>query len=106
MKSENRIFLITFIAFACFVFVQIVITVLHSYVLYPELSFTDSIFNSCLASIDFFTEFFGIDFRTFNVVIFCFLVPVAFIGMFVHSLYLRHKLNSILEESYLRIKLI
>ncbi len=92
MKSDNNIFKLTFVGFGIFVLFLCFGAYLESSLEAPAKNFTYTMFDSCVTVLGVTAELFNTDYRTINVVIFCIMVPLAFLALFVHNLILRSKL--------------
>ena len=101
MKPDRRIFIFTFFAFGTFLLLMCFGTYVESNVYTPESSLSSALFDSCVTALSFGSDLFNIDFRTINVLIFCLLVPLAFIGLLIHNLVLRSRLMDMDSDIYI-----
>ena len=99
MKPDRKIFIITYIGFGIFLLFLCVGTYLdNSIEIFPRRSLTDNLFDSCVTVLSFTSDLFDIDFRTINVIIFCVLMPIGFISMFVYNFILRSRLDNLTSD--------
>lgn len=100
MKSDNNIFKLTFVGFGIFVLFLCFGAYLESYFEAPAKNFTYTMFDSCVTVLGVTAELFNTDYRTINVVIFCVLMPLAFIALIVYNLILRSRLHSLTPDVF------